>query len=179
MTPEDLRTIERADRSLLKLYLIRSVLSGPAIFITLPVLYFRYMTLRYRFDDEGMHMRWGILFRREVNLTYARVQDIHLRSGLIQRWLGLADVLIQTASGSATPEMTIEGIRDYEGLRDLLYSRMRGVRGRERGAATDPSLTPEVPVNLPEALGEVRDALRETRAAIEVLASRMTASRHE
>jgi len=50
-------------------------------------------------------MKVGILFRREVNLTYARIQDIHLRSGLIQRWLRLANVQIQTASGSSGPEL--------------------------------------------------------------------------
>ncbi len=171
MTLEELERIERPHPSLLKLYLIRSVLSGPFIFVTLPLLFFRYHTLRYRFDSEGMHMRWGILFRREVNLTYARIQDIHLRSGVIQRWLGLADVLIQTASGSATPEMTIEGIREYASLRDLLYTRMRGVRDRDkrteavmpagRGSATD----------WVTALEEVRDALRETRSALESLTS--------
>ena len=67
--------LERPDPKLWTLYLIRSVLTGPAILISLPLLYFRYYTLRYRFDDEGVHMRVGILFRREVNLTYARIQD--------------------------------------------------------------------------------------------------------
>ena len=79
--------LERPEPALWRLYLIRSVLSGPAIFITLPVLWFRYYTLRYRFDAEGIHMKVGILFRREVNVTYARIQDIHLNSGIIQRWL--------------------------------------------------------------------------------------------
>ena len=92
----------------------------------LPLYYFRYRTLRYRFDEEGIHMRVGILFRREVNLTYARIQDIHLRSGFIQRWLGLADIQIQTASGSAGAELVIEGFKEFEAIRDFLYTRMRG-----------------------------------------------------
>ena len=65
-------------------------------------------------------MRWGILFRREVSLTYRRIQDIHLRSGILQRWLGLADILVQTASGSAGAEMTIEGLQEYEQVREFL-----------------------------------------------------------
>jgi putative membrane protein len=59
--------------------------------------------MRYRFDTDGIHMRWGIVFRREVLLNYSRIQDIHLRSNLIERWLGLARIEIQTASGSAKP----------------------------------------------------------------------------
>ena len=120
--------LERPDPVLWDLYVIHAVLTGPGIVFMLPLYYFRYRTLRYRFDEEGIHMRVGILFRREVNLTYARIQDIHLRSGFIQRWLGLADIQIQTASGSAGAELVIEGFKEFEAIRDFLYTRMRGYR---------------------------------------------------
>ncbi len=124
----DIFALKAPDRALWTLYLIRAALSGPGLLVALPYLYFRYHTLRYTFDDEGIHMRVGLLFRREVNLTYARIQDIHLRSGLLQRWLGLADIQIQTASGSADAELVIEGFKEYEAIRDFLYTRMRGSR---------------------------------------------------
>jgi putative membrane protein len=60
-------------------------------------------------------MRWAYLFRREVSLTYARIQDLHLVSNVIERWLGLGRIQVQTASGSAEAEMTIEGLQDYRG----------------------------------------------------------------
>ena len=162
--------LERPDPVLWKLYLIRAVLSGPGILIAFPYLYFRYHTLRYRFDDEGIHMKVGILFRREVNLTYARIQDIHLRSGFIQRWLGLADVQVQTASGNAGAELVIEGFREFEQIRDFLYTRMRGARGavhatgapfEARVAATDG------PDGMVQVLSQIRDELRRTREAFE------------
>lgn len=158
--------LERPEPALWKLYLIRALLSGPGLVIALPVLWFRYYTLRYRFDSEGIHMKVGILFRREVNVTYARIQDIHLSSGLIQRWLGLADVQIQTASGTAGAELTIEGFHNSEAIRDFLYTRMRGARDKAPG-------TPPV---LPTAAGGdevvtlllgIRDELRQTRALLE------------
>src|SRR5436190_15147822 len=102
--PDNIRSLERPHPDLLKYYFITALFTGPGIVASLPYLFFRYHTLRYRFDDEGIHMKVGILFRREINLTYARIQDIHLRSGILQRWLGLANVQIQTASGSAVPE---------------------------------------------------------------------------
>ena len=110
-------------------------------------------------------MRVGILFRREVNLTYARIQDIHLRSNLIQRWLGLAVVQIQTASGSAGAELVIEGFKEFEAIRDFLYSRMRGtaVPRTSTPAAGAPGEDPEA-VSI---LLAIRDELRRTRELLE------------
>lgn len=172
MTAHAIYALERPDRSLLTLYLIRAVLSGPFVVITLPLLLFRYHTLRYRFDEQGIHMRWGLLFRREVNLTYARIQDIHLRSGVVQRWLGLADLLVQTASGSAGPEMTIEGFRQFGQIRDFLYTRMRGFADSRRpDPAEAPSDThaPALPADaeLIALLSDIRDELRATREQLE------------
>jgi putative membrane protein len=126
LLPEKIRALERPDRALWRYYVLQAIFSGPLIIFTLPYLYFRFHTLRYRFDDEGIHMKVGLLFRREINLTYARIQDIHLRSGVIQRWFGLANVEIQTASGSSGAELVVEGFKEYEFIRDFLYRRMRG-----------------------------------------------------
>jgi uncharacterized protein len=126
--PFDVFRIERPDPALMKHYLLRSFLAGPLFLLPLAYFWFRFRTLRYRFDEEGVSMSWGALFRREIHLTYARIQDIHLASHLVERWLGLARIEIQTASGSAKAEMTLEGILESEAVRDFLYSRMRGMR---------------------------------------------------
>lgn len=180
MTFDEIARLERPTSSLLTLYVLRAVLTGPAVVITLPVLLCRYWTLRYRFDDDGIHARWGVLFRREVNLSYARIQDLHLTSGLLQRWLGLADVQVQTASGSATPELVIEGFKNHEAIRDFLYTRMRGYRRdgapsprRAAAGATAPAAaigsTDTVSDGLAASLREVAVELRATRAALERL----------
>ncbi len=124
----------RPARSLMKYYFLSSLLAGPGFFFLLPYRYFRYRTLRYHFDNEGVTARWGILFRREITLTYARIQDIHLVSNLVERWLGLGRVQIQTASGQSGAEMTVEGLPDYEFVRDELYQRMRGARRESKPA---------------------------------------------
>ena len=129
LTESEIFALERPQPSLLIYYALSSLLLGPFFLVALIPLYFRYHTMRYRFDDEGVSMRWGILFHREINLTFARIQDIHLVSNVVERWLGLARIKIQTASGSAKAEMTVEGIAEYEALRDFLYARMRGTRG--------------------------------------------------
>ncbi len=126
--PEGVHAIRRPDRKLLTLYLLRCLLTGPGFLVTFPYCFFKYHTLRYRFDDEGVTMSWGILWRHEIFLTYARLQDIHLSSGVIERWLGLATIHLQTAAGGSSAEMDIVGLTQFEAVRDFLYLRMRGAR---------------------------------------------------
>ena len=149
-----IRSLTRPHPKLLTQYVLQALFAGPLSPLLLIILYFRYRTMEYRFDEHGVSKRYGILIRREVNLTYARIQDIHLSSGPIQRWLGLCDVQVQTASGNAGAELVIEGVLEYEAVRDFLYSRMRGVREDKHE---------DGPVAL---LREIRDELRRTREAL-------------
>jgi len=162
MTDFNPNAITRPDPRLMRYYLVTALLTGPMFPIVILPLYFKYETLKYRFDDSGISMSWGILFRKEVYLTYRRIQDIHLTRNLIQRWFGLATVAVQTASGNATAEMSIEGIIEADELRDYLYTRMRGARGDAdaTAAAASPATEghpPDEPVVL---LREIRDALQ-------------------
>jgi uncharacterized membrane protein YdbT with pleckstrin-like domain len=137
-------------------YLITAALTIVGFPIVIIPLWIRYHTLRYRFDAEGVGMSVGILFKRETYLTYRRIQDIHVTRGIIQRWLGLATVAIQTASGSSTAEMSIDGVADPDGLRDWLYAKMRGVH-EHTGEATPPASGDDEAMSL---LREIRDELR-------------------
>jgi putative membrane protein len=167
----DPSTITRPDERLMKYYVIVSLLTLIAFPITLTALWIQYRTMRFRFDDEGVWRAQGLLWRREVNVAYRRIQDIHLTSGLLQRWMGLATVSIQTAAGTATPEVTIEGVLEAEALRDFLYTKMRGVRDHAQAGATTPHAA--LPVDTggtgDEALvllTEIRDGLRRLEARL-------------
>ncbi len=128
MTDFDPRSIERPDPRLMRYYFFASLFAGPAFPIALLSMYCRYITLRYKFDADGVSMSYGVLFKKQVNLTYRRLQDIHLTHNLLQRWMGLATISLQTASGTAGAEMMIEGVLEAEKLRDFLYARMRGAK---------------------------------------------------
>lgn len=154
-TPLDPKSITRPAPELFTYYLIIAILTLPAVIIVLPALWFRYITLRYTFDEEGVSMRWGIFFQRETVLTYRRIQDIHVTRDLLQRWLGLATVSIQTAAGSAMPEMKLEGILQAEPLRDFLYERMRGARGVP--ALSDANTSSSVAVHAASTVGSSQE----------------------
>jgi putative membrane protein len=169
----------RPTGALLTYYMLLAILTGPAVIVILPWRYFRFRTLRYTFDAEGVSMRWGLLFRREVSLTYARIQDIHLVSNIVERWLGLGRVQIQTASGQAGAELTIEGLPDFETVRDELYRRMRGAR-LDHAPDASSTLSHDAPAlaagadsaagSLSDAVAALNDAVAELRALRQDLA---------
>lgn len=164
MTDDEIYAIKRPDRSLMVYYTLTSFLLGPLFFLPLLPLYFRFHTLRYSFDREGISMSWGILFHREITLTYSRIQDIHLTSNLVERWLGLARIQVQTASSSSGAEMTIEGLHHFAAVRDFLYGRMRGAH-----PASHTTAQPAVPSeggDLASILLQVAEEMRRIRTSL-------------
>jgi uncharacterized membrane protein YdbT with pleckstrin-like domain len=159
----DATTITRPHERLLTYYFICALLTLPAFPVTMIVLYIKYRTMRFRFDQEGIWKRQGLLWRHETNVAYRRIQDIHLTNGIIQRWLGLGTVSIQTAAGSSTAEVTIDGVLEAEALRDYLYTKMRGVRDGAHAAAHVPegASDGETHDETLALLTEIRDSLRQ------------------
>jgi membrane protein YdbS with pleckstrin-like domain len=168
-----IQAIERPDKVLLKYYLLSCLAFPPLLVIAGPYYYFRYRTMRYKFSDDGISMSWGILFRREIIVNYARIQDIHLKSNIVERWLGIARILVQTASGSSSAEMTIEGLKEFEPLRDFLYSRMRGVKDHHP-APVAPATVGTTSAESSDVAAALREAVAEMRALREELVRRRT-----
>ena len=165
MTPDDLAVLEkrvhaitRPEPALLWLYILTAAALLCAAPIALVPLFFRYHTLWYRFDATGVSMGYGVLFRRELQLTYARMQDIHLSQNILERWLGIGTVTVQTAGSGAGGNLSIVGVRDFEAIRDYLYAKMRGIRLEHA--------TPEAADSTDALLVEIRDALKDTATAL-------------
>ncbi len=121
-----LLALERPHPNLLWLYTIQALAATILAPIVWLPFFFKFKTLRYKLDEEGISASWGILFRKEIYLTYKRIQDIHVKRNIVERWLGIAKIELQTASGSADSELALEGMENYEAVRDFLYRRMRG-----------------------------------------------------
>lgn len=165
--------IERPHRDLFTYYWVSLLIFPPLLPILILPVWFRYHTMRYKFTDEGISMSWGLLFRRQIIVNYARIQDIHLRSNIVERWFGLARVLVQTASGNSGAELTLEGLKEFEAVRDFLYARMRGVKDHARSspdataAVSAATRTTGSEGELAAVLRDVVHELRETRLALE------------
>lgn len=115
-------------------------------------------------------MQVGLFFRKEVVVAFRRIQDIHVSRNIVQRWLGIASVSIQTASGNAMPEIVLEGMTDPDSIRDWLYERMRGAKGQTTSSVTgDP--TNDVGSNPMEDNEEATELLRGIRDNLSIIVS--------
>jgi putative membrane protein len=166
------QAITTPDPQLLTLFIIYSVMATVAFPVVMLPMYFKYKTLRYRFDDDGVSVSYGLIWRRETYLTYARIQDIHVTRNIFERWLGIGTVKIQTASGSAAATESILGLTQYQAVRNYLYARMRGHRGVKAGAEMVGSAGAQVigagsDAQAVEALTGIRDELRAVRELLE------------
>lgn len=163
------RALTRPHTGLFWLYAARSLLGAVAMPVLFVVFYFKYHSLRYAFGDEGVTVSWGILFRQESYVPYRRIQDLHVRRSFLERWLGIATVDVQTASGSASAEIQLEGLEDHDAVRDFLYRRMRGLEA-EAEARPDAQADAGGEAEVVGLLRSIKDELEQTRRALEAQA---------
>ena len=161
--PEDeaIFAINRPHPNLRFWYLFTSFLWGPLFPIPMFFQWRRYVTIQYRFDQQGITVSWGKLARREINVLYERIQDIHLKVNFVERKLGLARLAIQTASGDASAEITLIGLQEYEAIQRFLHRRTR------HQATTTPQPATENTAALADVLNRVTDELRGLRQDLE------------
>jgi putative membrane protein len=118
----------------------------------------RYLTLQYTLTKDELRVREGLLERQERRIPLDRIQDLGFESSLLRRALGLATVLVETASGQGV-EAKLDALSraDAEHLREvLLAARATAVTANRPPAITDatgspsPEATAEAPPPAPE-----------------------------
>lgn len=84
----------------------------------------RYRAWRFILRDEHVYLRHGVLFRTTSIVPHARIQHVDTRHGPIDRWLGLASLVIFTA-GTRGAIVTIPALAaaEAEEIRDELAAR--------------------------------------------------------
>jgi uncharacterized protein len=55
----------------------------------------------YEFNDSGLKLERGIIWKRYSNIPYERIQNVDIHRGILARMLGYSTVMIQTAGYSA------------------------------------------------------------------------------
>ena len=71
------------------------------LFINIPVfiiLFLQYINFSFIIKDNDITVKSGILVKRSKLISFDRVQNVELRSGLLMRFLGLTRVNIWTSS---------------------------------------------------------------------------------
>jgi membrane protein YdbS with pleckstrin-like domain len=137
-------------------------------------IHLRYDTTWYVITGRSLRIRRGIWVIHETTITFENVQNVSVSQGPIQRFFGIANVLVETAGGGGDAQQgnqggqwqashrgLIEGIADAPRIRDLLLERLR--RSRTAGLGDErhgDDWRPGWTVQHTAALREVRDAAR-------------------
>ncbi len=147
-----------------------TVFSLVVFLISLPFTYFsRRLNFELRWyivTDRSLRIRSGIASVREMTMTFANIQELRVKSGPLQKLLGLADLEVRSAGGgSSGPHGSgrghigrFEGVDNANFIRDLIADRLRQYKdsglGEHREAATGQS----------SLLTEAQNMLSEARA---------------
>lgn len=88
----------------------------------------RYRAWGYGLRERDLYVRRGVLSRTTSVIPLARIQHVDTRQDLVERWLGLARVVVYTA-GIRGAELTLPGLAadEAEALRDRLVVMSSGV----------------------------------------------------
>lgn len=87
----------------------------------------RYATLSWRLDTDELIVRQGVFFKSVRHVPYVRIQNMDLAQNIFHRLFRVADVKIETASGTE-PEavLSVLGMSDVEVLRKRLFRDRQG-----------------------------------------------------
>ena len=108
-------------------------------------IHLRYDTTWYVLTDRSLRIRRGIWVIHETTISFENVQNVEVRQGPVQRFFGIADVIVQTAGGGGAGHGEGRG-------RDVAWRARRhpaGTRRRRGRARCDPRLRQAHPIDGP------------------------------
>ncbi len=104
----------------------------------------------YKVSDRSLRIREGVLFVREMTLTFANIQNISISQGPIQRLLNISDLRVETAGGgggtaAAQNQQNIfsmhvgffRGVDNSEKIRTLMLERLKKIKSTGLGDLDD------------------------------------------
>jgi len=134
----------------------------------------------YLATDRSLRLRDGVWTVREMTLTYPNVQNVTIEQGPLQRLLGIADLVVQTAGGGSERhrpgergtrarrsmhEGRLHGVEQAEGIRDLILAHLKRLRDGGLGDAEEQ----QAPRRRSAPIDAARQVLREARALREAV----------
>jgi uncharacterized membrane protein YdbT with pleckstrin-like domain len=150
---------------------------------SIPITYFlqrlNYEMRWYIVTDRSLRIRSGVVWLREMTMTFANIQGIRVSANPIEGLLGLANVEVQSAGGGDSQGRgapasghvaKFEGVDNAAVIRDLIVERLRLYRDSGLGEKT-------VEAQEPLTLSAAREVLQETRALRNSLAGGLSQRR--
>ena len=137
-------------------WLIAMILSGPY-----------YRSLRYEIQDDEVVVYAGIWTKSVKHVPYRTVTNLQVKRDIVDRWLGLGTLNIQTAgmSGQTGVEERLVGLSGVQEVYEAVAEELRRFRGGMAPTQADVDAEPEV---VPQgSLGEILAEVRAIRKSLE------------
>lgn len=92
----------------------------------------------YRVTEDTFDIQSGVLSRREREIPFERIQNVDIAQNVVQRFVGIAEVRLETAGGGST-EARLRYVSRSEAtrLQELISDRKRESTDRDPGAEHD------------------------------------------
>ena len=101
----------------------------------------RYLTFRYRYDDEDLVIRSGFIFRNERHIPYSRIQNVDAVQNVFHRLLGVVVVRVHTGGTARgrgdTERAAARGARRDAAARAAVARSGQGGRDGDIGVQAD------------------------------------------
>jgi len=126
-------------------------------------------SIRYQLGDNELNVRRGIITHSEDTVPYAKITNIVIKRGPLDRWLGMGSLHVHTAGFSQQQgaEAKLIGLVEYEAVRDaILHAARRAYAGAPAPAEAKP-VTAETEPALVEIAREILAELRAMRSRLE------------
>ena len=137
-------------------WLIAMLLSGPY-----------YRSLCYEVQDDEVVVNAGIWTKSVKHVPYRTVTNMQVKRDVVDRWLGIGTLNIQTAgmSGQTGAEERLVGLSNVQEVYELVAEELRRFRGGMAPTQADVEVEPAV---VPQgSLGEILAEVRAIRRSLE------------
>jgi len=135
----------------------------PAMLLTGPY----YRSLSYEIQDDEVIVRVGVLTKSVKHVPYRTVTNLTIKRDILDRWLGLGTLNIQTAgmSGQTGAEERLVGLTNVQEVYELVATELRRFRGGMAPTAAEVEGAPVVASA--DALSAILAEVRAIRQAME------------
>jgi membrane protein YdbS with pleckstrin-like domain len=135
-------------------------------------IHLRYDSTWYVLTSRSLRIRRGIWILHEVTITFENVQNVKVLQGPMQRYFGIANVVVETAGGGAVEKPgagmghrgVIEGVANAPEIRELILAQVR--QSRSAGLGDDLEKAPVTKKAHPLASRRHVELLREIRSEL-------------
>jgi len=114
----------------------------PALMLTSPY----YRSLGYEIQDDEVIVRVGIWTKSVKHVPYRTVTNLTIKRDILDRWLGIGTLNIQTAgmSGTTGAEEKLVGLTNVEEVYEIVVTELRRFRGSMAPTAAEVEGEPAV-----------------------------------